>query len=145
MFGTRKILAGAVSGVVGGLVFGLMIFAVMVLAVKNIPGLLERTLLQRLPLDAGARGRPRPRGSPPRRAPSAGPNAGAGAAAQPVGSLSLPTTNPKSVTVSPADVCDKAPIDFQRVDGKVTQVAQRRIACTKIIQCYGYSKLFEAK
>ncbi|MBC8875203.1 MAG: mechanosensitive ion channel [Planctomycetes bacterium] len=37
------------------LVFGLMIVAVMVLAVKNIPGLLELTLLQRLPLDAGAR------------------------------------------------------------------------------------------
>jgi potassium efflux system protein len=48
-------IAKEVPVTLGDLIIGLVIILVTVLAAKNIPGVLEITLLQRLPLDPGAR------------------------------------------------------------------------------------------
>ncbi|MET0105465.1 MAG: mechanosensitive ion channel domain-containing protein [Sedimenticola sp.] len=55
---TERIIDGVskeVAVTLGDLVMGFIIALVTVLAAKNLPGVLEITLLQRLPLDAGAR------------------------------------------------------------------------------------------
>ncbi len=57
-FQASRIVDGVARDVpvtLGDLVVGLIIVLITVLAAKNLPGILEITLLQRLPLDAGAR------------------------------------------------------------------------------------------
>ncbi len=57
-FQASRIIDGVARDVpvtLGDLVVGLIIVLITVMAAKNLPGILEITLLQRLPLDAGAR------------------------------------------------------------------------------------------